>query len=127
MGIPIEDYIKMQARLQPTTAEAVAMSEKTILREAELHQMILDEVRRRGWIAFHGSMAHRTYRTPGEPDLLIFGDNGRHWLIEVKVGGNKLSLEQQAIAAQGAKLGHPVHVVRSFKQFLRIVDGTEQS
>ena len=29
-------------------------------REAELHEKIFDECRRRGWIALHGSMAERT-------------------------------------------------------------------
>ena len=43
-------------------------------REAELHEQIRADVARRGWIGFHGSMAHRTHRTVGEPDWVIIAD-----------------------------------------------------
>lgn len=87
--------------------------------EADLHAQILDECRQRMWIAFHGSMAHSTFRTPGEPDFIILTEN-KVWLIECKTAVGKLSTDQRAIAAWAAKLGHTVHVIRSFEDFLHL-------
>ena len=39
--------------------------------ESDLHDFILQDCAAQGWLALHGSMAHRTYRTPGEPDFII--------------------------------------------------------
>ena len=47
--------------------------------------------RRRGWIALHGSMAERTGRTLGEPDLVILADGGRVLFVECKSRRGKLS------------------------------------
>lgn len=89
--------------------------------ESDLHAEIVAEVKRRGWLAFHGAMAHRTYRTPGEPDFIVLGDSGRVWMIECKTAKGKLSPEQLWIGAHAESLGHRVHVVRSFAEFLEIV------
>lgn len=89
--------------------------------ESELHNQILAECRRRAWIAFHGAMSQRTARVLGEPDFHILADNGRQFLIEVKTARGKLSPTQLAIKCWAEKLGHTVHVVRSFEQFLQIV------
>jgi hypothetical protein len=94
------------------------LERKGVKREADLHAQIFDECRRRGWIAFHGSMAERTHRTAGEPDFQILCDGGKLLLIECKTRTGKLSIEQQAIIAHAAKLGHTIHVVRSFSEFL---------
>jgi hypothetical protein len=91
--------------------------------EGELHRQILDECKRRGWIVFHGSMAHSTFRTPGEPDMVCLTDNGGLLLIEAKTRTGKLSPDQQAIHAWARKLGHTVHVVRSFEEFVRLAEG----
>jgi hypothetical protein len=90
-------------------------------REACLHQAILDECRRRGWIALHGSMAHQTKRTIGEPDFVILADGGRVLLVECKSKEGKLRPEQAALHAWAAKLGHTVRVVRSLNEFLQII------
>lgn len=94
-------------------------------KEAELHSQIIGECKVRGWIAFHGSMAHQTHRTPGEPDFVILAPGGRTYLIECKAGRGKLSTDQRAIAAWAAKLGHTVHVVRSIKDFLSVLEPTD--
>lgn len=90
--------------------------------ESDLHDQIHQECRKRGWLAFHGALTHRTYRTIGEPDWLVLGDAGRFWMVECKTRLGKLSPAQQAVAAHAAKLQHTVHVVRSLEDFLRIVD-----
>lgn len=103
-------------------------------KESDLHNQILDECRRRGWIALHGSMASPTRRTEGEPDFVVMGQReaidavaNRRWLepavwfVEVKTRTGKLSPAQQAFHAHAEKLGHTVHVVRSFDEFLKLL------
>ena len=89
--------------------------------ERDLHSEIFDECRRRGWIAFHGSMAERTHRTAGEPDFICLCDGGKLLMVECKTARGKLSKEQQAMIAHARKLGHTIHVVRSMEEFLRLV------
>lgn len=94
--------------------------------ESELHGQILEECRRRGWIALHGSMASPTKRTEGEPDFVILGQwestrNPVVFFIECKTKAGKLSPAQQAFRAHAAKLNHTVEVVRSFEQFLQVI------
>lgn len=85
--------------------------------ERDLHAQIFDECRRRGWIPLHGSMSERTHRTAGEPDFIIVRDGGVLF-VECKTRTGKLTREQQAMIAHAAKLGHTIHVVRSFQEFL---------
>lgn len=89
-------------------------------KEADLHREILAECKRRGFIAFHGSMAHSTFRTPGEPDFIILADKGRVILVECKAGKGKLSPEQRAIHIWADVLGHTVHVIRTLHQFIEL-------
>jgi hypothetical protein len=90
-------------------------------KERDLHDSIIQECKNRGWICFHGSMAHRAHRTLGEPDFQIIGSNGRFWLIEAKTQAGKLSVEQQGMVKWCEMLGHKIHVVRSFEEFLAII------
>ena len=92
-----------------------------VTREAELHEEIYDECRRRGWIALHGSMAERTCRTLGEPDFVILAGAGRVLFVECKTRTGKLSPAQAALKHHAEKLGHPIHVVRSREEFLNLL------
>ena len=92
-----------------------------VSREAELHEAIFDECRRRGWIALHGSMAERTCRTLGEPDFVILAGGGRVLLVECKTKTGKLSPAQAALKFHAEHLGHTVHVVRSLEEFLQLL------
>ena len=94
--------------------------ETGVSREADLHEAIFDECRRRGWIALHGSMAERTCRTLGEPDFVILAEGGRVLFVECKSRTGKLSPAQAALKHHAGKLGHTVQVVRSMEEFLRI-------
>jgi Holliday junction resolvase-like predicted endonuclease len=89
--------------------------------EAELHRQILDECRRRGWMTFHGAMAHRTFRVPGEPDFIIIQDTGKLLMVEAKTRTGKLSTDQQAVHAWAARLSHKIHTVRSYEEFLNLL------
>lgn len=115
------EYAALLARQASHRAVMAAPPGDGMTRESDLHQAILNECKRRGWIAFHGSMAHSTFRTPGEPDFIIMADGGRVFLIEAKTITGKLSPDQRAIAAWAAKLGHVVHVVRCMEDFLRAI------
>lgn len=86
--------------------------------ESKLHQDIRDECARRGWIALHGSMAHRAMRTPGEWDFVIVADQGRTFFVEAKTRTGKLTVEQAAMKHWAENLGHKPMVVRSLAEFV---------
>ena len=95
-------------------------------REGELQEAVFDECRRRGWIALHGSMAERTCRTLGEPDFVILAGGGRVLFVECKSRTGKLSPAQFALKHHAETLGHTVHVVRSFNEFLELTTDHRQ-
>lgn len=84
--------------------------------EEQIHKYILDHCKQHLWIAFHGSMAHKTKRTPGEPDFTILADGGRVIMIECKAGKKKPSDDQRDIIHWAGNLGHTIHVVRSIAE-----------
>lgn len=88
--------------------------------ESKLHEQIRQACVARGWLAFHGSMSHRTHRTEGEPDFILCLP-GRVLFIECKTRTGKLSHEQAATQAWLRKLGHEMHVVRSIEEFWEVV------
>lgn len=91
--------------------------------ERELHNDILEYCRARGWVVFHGSMAHKTRRQIGEPDFLIFPGCGKILLVECKTKTGKLTPEQAGLKLQLAKLGIEVHIVRSLAEFEQLTKG----
>lgn len=112
-----EQFQEMQARVAPKCSENEMPSFR---KESDLHASIMDECKRRGWLAFHGSMAHRAMRTIGEPDFTILADKGRVFFIEAKSKTGKLRPEQIGLAMMAEKLGHKIHCIRSLKDFLEI-------
>lgn len=90
--------------------------------ESELHNEIIEYCKDRRWLYFHGSMAHETKRTPGEPDFEILADRGRVFFVECKSKDGKLSTDQRAVIQWAAMLGHTVHVVVNMDEFRRIVE-----
>jgi hypothetical protein len=111
------DVARFNARGQPLPKPG----DDAELVEADLHAKIFNECRRRGWIAFHGSMADRTCRTLGEPDFVILREAGELLMVECKSKSGKLSLEQHAMIAHAEKLGHKINVVWSFAEFLNLI------
>lgn len=85
--------------------------------EASLHNEILEACHKRGWIALHGSMAHKTFRTPGEFDFIILANCGRVFLVECKTRTGKLTTEQFALHHWARNLGHDPRVLRSLAEF----------
>lgn len=89
--------------------------------ESALHNEIVAYCRGRGWICFHGSMAKRTARNLGEPDMCVVTDGGRVYFVELKTKTGKLSPEQASTIAWLTKLGANCAVVRSMGEFLELV------
>lgn len=128
MSNPFANWSIADAEMHNLRVKGVSLCSATaelktqaVKHERDLHSQIFDECRRRGWVAFHGSMSERTHRTAGEPDFIILTDDKRALLVECKTATGKLSTEQQAMIAHAAKLGHTIHVVRSMQEFLKIL------
>lgn len=109
------EYLTMLARTSKQPASGVGVED-----ESPLQSQIAKDCLHRGWICFRGSMAHRTWRTEGEPDFVICADGGRVLLVEAKTRKGKLSAHQLAIQAWARKLGHTIHVVRSFEEWREV-------
>jgi hypothetical protein len=112
--------LEQYQRRTSAKASAIQVANDAVDDESALHADILRECKARGWLCLHGSMAHRTRRTPGEPDFVILADNGRVYLLEAKTRTGKLSVEQLGVMAWAKKLKHEMHVVRSFSEFLKL-------
>jgi hypothetical protein len=89
--------------------------------EDVLHGKIAGECKRRGWRTVHSRMDMPSTVGEGTCDFIIYADKGRMFHIECKASNGKLSMEQRIFIAWVAKLGHSVHVVDSFQQFLEII------
>jgi Nuclease-related domain len=112
-----ESFLSRQAKHEKTEGPAAGEMVET---EGDLHDQILEECRRRGWVAFHGSMAHKSHRTLGEPDFIVLCPRGQLLLIEAKSRTGKRSMPQLALAVLAETLGHKIYVVRSMTDFHNI-------
>ncbi len=123
LPIPTPTLARLNPQLFGCQKAEVRGQRSEVSTEADLHEEIFSECRRRGWIALHGSMAERTCRTLGEPDFVILADGGRVLFVECKTRTGKLSPAQAALKFHAEKLGHTVHIVRSLEEFLWIATG----
>ena len=97
--------------------------------ESELHDQIMAECRRRGWLVINSRMDRPTTNGVGSPDFVIAGTKGspegtqwpQVYFVEAKSRTGKLRPEQSAMIAQAARYGHTIHVVRSFDEFLKLL------
>lgn len=129
MGMSSTEFQILQMRL------AAAAGRKSIVQpsiydesedESELHNQVLEYCKSRGWLVFHGSMAHKTKRTPGEPDIVLIANDGRVFFVELKKKNGKESPAQIGVRLQAEKLGTKIHVVKSIEQFIDIVSTKTQ-
>jgi hypothetical protein len=119
---PSEAYRRRNPQLYPEASPATGKPADAVKVETDLHNQIIEFCRSRGWIYFHGSTAHRTFRVTGEPDFTVLADGGRTFFFECKAKDGKLSPQQQAVIAWAEKLGHRVHVVYSIGQFSDVIE-----
>lgn len=107
------------ARTAPPTRQPAPQDAEPL--EADLHDKIDAECRRRGWVTVHSRMDRATTTAVGLCDFIIFADGGVVINIECKSRSGKLSLPQLSFIAAMKRCGHEVHTVRSFSEFMRIV------
>ena len=127
MRISQSDYVAILARQgkQPETAKSGTD------REAEVHAQIIKECMKRGWPFIHNRMDRMSTSTIGAPDFVILGVysscgmqstcSPQVYFIECKTRTGKLSVEQLGFQRMSERIGHKIHVVRSFEDFLKVI------
>lgn len=118
MPISSEQFRQMQARVGASIGPVKAS--EAAEREADLQAEIEAECRRRGWMPFRQRMDRAATMPVGFPDFVIMANDGRVIWIEAKAGKRKPSLEQRAMHAVAARLGHTVHVIRTMQEFYAV-------
>ena len=111
------DLAKLDSECAATRQTLSGWRGDPVERESGLHDQIREFCASHGWIALHGSMAHRAMRTLGEFDFTILADGGRVFFVEAKRKGGKLSPVQTQMKAWAEKLGHKVSVCTTMAEF----------
>jgi hypothetical protein len=88
--------------------------------EINLHNEIIKECRRRGWVYVHSNPSKRTRQTLGTPDFIIYAAGGVVLNVECKTERGALSKEQKNFRRNIEALGHVYHVVRGVDVFKMI-------
>jgi hypothetical protein len=96
-------------------------SRRQVPKERAIHDAILAECRRRGLRVVHSRMDRATTVSLGTPDFIIALPGARTLWLEVKTLHGRLRLEQEAWLMILQTLGHEVHVIRSFEEFLSVL------
>jgi hypothetical protein len=87
-------------------------------RESKLQAKCIRYCKERGFPVFHDYSRKRNQ--PGWPDLFVFVDN-HVTMVELKASTGTLRKEQRELRRVLGWLGHPVHVVRSYAGFVRVM------
>lgn len=121
-----DEYLAYLAKSNASRREAIEIAEGTPEPDAgpevNLHDKIAAECRRRGWAYVHSRMDAPTTTAKGVCDFVIAASRGRTLWIECKSRTGKQTPAQLGFALQCERQGHAVHVVRSFQEFLNVVD-----
>lgn len=88
--------------------------------ESRLQVKCLRYCRDHGYPVWHDQSRKRN--DPGWPDLIVFQPEGQVRLIELKAGNRKLRKEQEQLRRQFNWLGYEVHICRSYKRFIEIIE-----
>jgi len=92
-------------------------------KEAELHNQICDHCDKQWpkWKYIHARMDKRSTVEVGAQDFTIFMPAGRTLCIECKAKSKKLRPDQLAWKLEMERLGHQVHTIRNFDEFLNLL------
>jgi hypothetical protein len=122
MGIPVEQYQAMLARLEKNPLREAPPS-PAVERELALHDAIMRWCNAQWprWKYIHARPDKPSGIEAGVADFMIFGPNRRVIIVECKKRDGKQSQEQLCWAAEMRMLGFTVNVVRSMEQFLELV------
>ena len=75
-------------------------------------------------LSFPQSKKAKGFLTPGWPDMTIVNEHGVVF-IELKSKGGKLRTEQDELKRRFNWFKHPIHIVKSYKRFIQIMEGRE--
>lgn len=90
------------------------------MREQEIHNALIAWLKKEKIPFIRSRMDKRTSTACGDPDFACFR-NGRACLLEIKAGGNKLSLAQVARIGEFASAGTTVWIATSVEQAIDFV------
>lgn len=121
MTISESDFNRMQARCQQARG-GLPPDPHATSNEKKLHEDILADCKNRLWAVIHSRMDAPSTIGVGVPDLVIFADKGRVIIIECKTANGKLRPEQLAWKMILERNGHQHFVVRSFGEYLKVVN-----
>lgn len=121
-----EELRAYQLRRSPKTVESASHG---VEQERTLHDEIKAECLRRGWYFVHNRMDKPTTfdgpRGTTVLDFVIAAKDGKTLWVEAKTATGKLSEEQAGTMCWLARDGHVTFVVRSFKEFLKMLEGVK--
>ncbi len=103
-------------------AVAGPQTTKAAAREVDLHDEILAFCRARRWPVVHSRMDVPQTAGVGTPDFVVALPAGRVVWVEAKAKAGKLRPEQQAWLTALRTNGHAAEVVRSFQEFIQVVE-----
>jgi hypothetical protein len=111
------DADRINARNAPKSLPEDGAGQAFEGREAALHLLIEDELKRRRWYYVHSRTDRATTQQAGVPDFIIATPNGKTLWIEAKRKGGKLSVEQNVTRHILLAMGHHFAVVFSMEDF----------
>lgn len=115
------EWFRDYERRQAAKKGALVVSGKGVEQESDLHDEIIKECARRGWIPFHSRMDRPQTGNVGTPDFIIATDDGRTLYVECKRRKGKLTIAQQATLHWLLANKQIAFVVTSLDEFLRLV------
>lgn len=113
-----------EARISAGKNHIVESNEKVgVDRESKLHEQIIEHCNKQWprWKYRHARMDRATTEEKGVEDFTIFMPNGKTLHVECKKRDGKLDEDQRNWQHELGRLGHAVHVVRSFEEFLALL------
>ena len=86
--------------------------------ESPFQDKIREEAEKKGWWVLWSRMDCATTTPKGTPDLIVFADRARVFIIEAKARNEKLRPAQLGVKLKLESLGHKVSVVRNMQEYI---------
>ena len=118
MGIDPQAYTLMLLRLEGNKRREAVLNGEPEPLESPFQDKIREDAESRGWWILWSRMDRATTTPVGSPDMLIFADRGRVFIIEAKARNEKLRPAQLGVKLKLESLGHKVSVVRNMQEYI---------
>ena len=129
IDVYLEDLAAKMRRIQGRDAYQAQIREERDIEADEGPESVLQgkiEAWAKEWgkpcLSFRQSKKAKGFITPGWPDVTLALASGRTVYLELKSAKGTVKQDQTQIHLQLMALGHEVHVIRSFKAFLEVVN-----